>query len=222
MSGPDPDDVPPGAAARRDDKAWNGGARNDGTRNDGTRNDGAWNDDAAPAPDVVATPTGTLWEPTPAVPFPRPPAEAEPTVDEALVPSRPRYASWVSRAAGWVIDQAVMLLPLLLAVQAAASVHGAWAVALRTLGVVWAVSWFVGNRVVAQGRTGVTLGRAFLGTRLLEATTRRPCGWRRALWREVLHLLDAMWLVGFLRPLWDGRRRTFADSIVETSVLVDL
>ncbi|WP_019135535.1 RDD family protein [Cellulomonas massiliensis] len=202
MSGHDPDDVPPGAAARRDDKAWNDGA--------------------VPEPDAGPSPTGTLWEPTPTVPFPRPPAEADPTADDTPVPSRPRYAPWTSRAAGWVIDQAVMVVPLLLAIEAAASAHGGWAVGLRVLGVAWAVAWFVGNRVVAQGRSGVTLGRSFLGTRLLLATSRRPCGWRLALWREVLHLLDALWLVGFLRPLWDGRRRTFADSLVQTSVLVDL
>ena len=208
----DPDDAPPGAAARREGKAWN--------------------DEPVPAPDAVpaggaavaGTPTGTVWEPTPTVPFPRPPAEPEPSApDLSGPPPRPLHATWGRRATGWVLDQAVMLGPALLALEAAASTSGAVAAVLRAVAVVWAAGWFVGNRVVAHGRTGVTLGKSFVGVRLLRMSDgRRPCGWRTALWREVLHLLDALWLVGFLRPLWDGRRRTFADSVVDTSVLVDL
>ena len=44
-------------------------------------------------------------------------------------------------------------------------------------------------------------------------------GWR-CFGRDLLHILDLLplWL-GFLWPLWDARRQTFADKIMKTVVL---
>lgn len=37
-----------------------------------------------------------------------------------------------------------------------------------------------------------------------------------ALLRDVAHILDAILCVGFLWPLWDRKRQTFADEIMST------
>ena len=37
--------------------------------------------------------------------------------------------------------------------------------------------------------------------------------------RVVAHLVDAILLIGYLRPLWNAKRQTFADSIVGTIVI---
>jgi Mce-associated membrane protein len=47
----------------------------------------------------------------------------------------------------------------------------------------------------------------------------RPVGLVRTVLRSLAHLIDAFFLVGYLRPLWNVRRRTFADSILSTQVV---
>lgn len=162
----------------------------------------------------------TAWQPTPAVPFPRPAPPDGPAVLQGLpIPgpqpepaARPVYARWVRRAAASLLDLAVMTVPLLLALAYDDPV-------VAGLGLAWALGWFVGNRVVAHGRYGTTIGKRATGLRLVRTGTGLPVGAPGALVRELTHLLDAVWLVGFLRPLWDARRRTFADSVCETVVV---
>ncbi|QLL09939.1 RDD family protein [Mycobacterium vicinigordonae] len=74
------------------------------------------------------------------------------------------------------------------------------------------------NRLLLPAITGWSLGRALFGI----AVVRRDGGdlgpWRLLL-RELAHLLDtAAVLVGWLWPLWDSGRRTFADMLARTEV----
>jgi uncharacterized RDD family membrane protein YckC len=89
------------------------------------------------------------------------------------------------------------------------------ALALVSLVAVW-----VGNRGVLQGRTGASLAKRWLGLSLVDQHTLRPLGTGRALLRDVAHLLDT-WsaYIGYLWPLWDERRQTFADKVVGTVVV---
>ena len=74
--------------------------------------------------------------------------------------------------------------------------------------------------LLLQGWTGASPGKRALGVVVVDAATGRPVGFWRTLLRQVLHLLDAILLVGYLRPLWHPDRRTFADSILRTDVVV--
>ena len=74
------------------------------------------------------------------------------------------------------------------------------------------------NRWLLPAMTGWSLGRALFGIRV----TRRDGGevglWR-LLARDLAHLLDTLPLfIGWLWPLWDRRRRTFADLLLRTEV----
>ena len=73
--------------------------------------------------------------------------------------------------------------------------------------------------VAVQGYTGATPGKRVVGIAVVRAATGRPVGLLASALRVVAHLLDAIFLVGYLRPLWDVQRRTFADSLVGTVVL---
>ena len=47
-----------------------------------------------------------------------------------------------------------------------------------------------------------------------------PVGFGRAIGRQIAHLLDGMPLgIGYLWPLWDERRQTFADKVCSTLVV---
>jgi Mce-associated membrane protein len=76
--------------------------------------------------------------------------------------------------------------------------------------------------LVLQAITGWTPGKLVVGIRVVREGSPVPAGLWTTLRRWLLHLLDALFLVGYLRPLWHGRRQTFADSIAHTVVLQEL
>lgn len=73
--------------------------------------------------------------------------------------------------------------------------------------------------LVLQATTGWTPGKLVVGIRVVREDEHRPAGLGRTLARWVLHFLDAILLIGYLRPVWHAKRQTFADSIVRTVVV---
>lgn len=82
------------------------------------------------------------------------------------------------------------------------------------------LAFLVWNSGYRQGRSGQSLGKSVLGTRLVSAGSGEPVGVGRALGRQAAHVVDAIPLgVGFLWPLWDEHRQTFADKMCSTLVV---
>jgi Mce-associated membrane protein len=73
------------------------------------------------------------------------------------------------------------------------------------------------NRLLLPVITGWSLGRALVGITVTRRTGAAPGPWTLLL-RELAHLLDTVSILGWLWPLWDSRRRTFADMLVRTEV----
>ncbi|MDR3664188.1 MAG: RDD family protein [Mycobacterium sp.] len=147
-----------------------------------------------------------------------------------------RYAPWWRRAAATVID----LLPLLVLTAAGAAL--VWFTRDRvcdtdtsafdggaqcgdgysTLGYVslagtWLlmVGYLIWNFGYRQGRTGASLGKTVVRCRVVGQTSGAPIGFARSLLRQAVHLADLS-VVGYLWPLWDARKQTFADKAMET------
>jgi uncharacterized RDD family membrane protein YckC len=78
--------------------------------------------------------------------------------------------------------------------------------------------WFW-NRVWRQGRTGQSLGKSALGIRLIREGTGQPAGAGLTVGREFAHILDSFFYLGYLWPLWDEKKQTFADKICGTLVV---
>lgn len=77
---------------------------------------------------------------------------------------------------------------------------------------------FIGwNSCYRQGTTGQSVGRQGAGTKLVEMKTGQPIGFGRAVLRQFCHSLE--FFVGYLWPLWDANRQTFADKIAGTVVI---
>ncbi|MGH3974825.1 MAG: RDD family protein [Pseudonocardiaceae bacterium] len=77
---------------------------------------------------------------------------------------------------------------------------------------------FIGwNSCYRQGTTGQSVGRQGAGTKLVEMKTGQPIGFGRAVLRQLWHSLE--FFVGYLWPLWDANRQTFADKIAGTVVI---
>ena len=92
-------------------------------------------------------------------------------------------------------------------------------IAFMGLGVLTVLAIQLWNRVFRMGRTGQSLGKRVMGIRLVEEYTGRPMGAGMCLVREIAHTLDGFAYVGYLWPLWDPKRQTFADKILSTVVV---
>ncbi|QZT63024.1 RDD family protein [Mycolicibacterium austroafricanum] len=131
----------------------------------------------------------------------------------------PPLASWPARAGAITVDIlpgfGVIVTTALLALTAPADDWVRWMFIVAL-----AVTFFLmaANRLVLPVATGWTLGRALFGIAVRRADG-RPVGVLRVTGRELAHLLDTLAVfVGWLWPLWDRRRRTFADLLAGTEV----
>ncbi|MBV5246684.1 MULTISPECIES: RDD family protein [Mycolicibacterium] len=142
------------------------------------------------------------------------------TISEPEPTAEVRPASWGARAGALALD----ILPALgviatCVVLALTAPFDGW---VRWLFTVLAAVVFVltvVNRLVLPAVKGWTLGRALFGI-AVRRDDGGTVGIGRLTVREVAHLLDTLSLfVGWLWPLWDRRRRTFADMVAGTRVV---
>ncbi|MBO0678560.1 RDD family protein [Mycolicibacterium sp. S2-37] len=147
-------------------------------------------------------------------------AVLDPVSDEPVV-HRPteRVAEWHTRAGALAVD----VLPGL----AVLGTTAPWLLVGPQLGWLWwifaviaalTVVAMAANRWLLPSTTGWSLGRALFRIRVVRRDG-AAMGFGRLLVRDLAHLLDtAALFVGWLWPLWDGRRRTFADMLLRTEV----
>jgi uncharacterized RDD family membrane protein YckC len=95
---------------------------------------------------------------------------------------------------------------------------------LIAAGILFLVSlvWLIFNRWRRAGRTGQSWGRRLMNIRLVSDQTWQSIGAFNAFVRDLVHILDCIALLGFLWPLWDNKRQTFADIIMRTIVVIPL
>jgi Mce-associated membrane protein len=128
-------------------------------------------------------------------------------------------AGWSARAVALIVDvlPVGVVVATMVLVALTMSQHPTWRwVCLSAAGA--AILLAGANRVLLPAVTGWSLGRALSGTAVV-----RPDGGAvgpgRLLLRDLAHLLDTVAVfVGWLWPLWDGHRRTFADLLLRTEV----
>jgi uncharacterized RDD family membrane protein YckC len=151
------------------------------------------------------------------------------------------YASWGRRVLGDLVDAflgAVASIPLFVgyamlvsetvwvtdasgerqidSVDASAATIG-----VLVLGVVIALGFNVYNSIVRQGRTGHSYGKTVVGIRLVQESTGRPMGALLCFVRQLAHCVDSfVCYLGWLWPLWDGKKQTLADKIMGSVVVI--
>ncbi|WP_102144116.1 RDD family protein [Mycobacterium hubeiense] len=129
-------------------------------------------------------------------------------------------ASWGARAGAFAVDVLVGLAVLVtLALSALTAPQQGWLWWVFTAGAAATVVAMAVNRWLLPSMTGWSLGRALFGIRVVRRDG-ADAGVFRLMLRDVAHVLDTLAIfVGWLWPLWDRRRRTFADLLVRTEVL---
>lgn len=90
-------------------------------------------------------------------------------------------------------------------------------IVIAVLGYFWLFVFIVWNSCYQQGITGQSIGRRIARTKLVKIETGAPVGFGAAVLRQFSH--GAEFGIGYLWPLWDAQRQTFADKIVGTLVV---
>jgi uncharacterized RDD family membrane protein YckC len=138
------------------------------------------------------------------------------------------YAHWGLRVAAYLLDMLLFVPAYVVVVIAAplaedssvstAARDAAIAVLLACYAAV--IGFTVWNLILRQGRTGSSLGKQWVGIRVIREDNAQPLGGWLTFGRQLLHFLDSLaCYLGYLWPLWDPKRQTFADKIVSSVVV---
>ncbi|MGH4024716.1 MAG: RDD family protein [Pseudonocardiaceae bacterium] len=146
-----------------------------------------------------------------AQPPPAPPSLHVTGEVRALAGFRPRVISFLIDL---VAPLTIVALLLVLGVAVGSAVLIVVCTAIGVLGLVAFVLW---NSCYRQGVTGQSIGRRVAGTKLVKIETGAPVGFGTALVRQLCHGVE--FGIGYLWPLWDLQRQTFADKITATLVV---
>lgn len=158
----------------------------------------------------------------------------------------PSYAHWGKRVGAYLVDQALLLIayiPAFIAIgiviqgasEATTTINRTTGVpettsatpeqqglilGLMVLSGVLFLAIFIWNICLKQGRTGYSVGKGLMGIRLIKEETGQPIGAGMAFVRQLAHIVDGIPCnIGYLWPLWDAKRQTFADKILSTVVV---
>jgi uncharacterized RDD family membrane protein YckC len=164
--------------------------------------------------------------------YPPPPAAPGPALPKEA------YTSWIHRVGAYIID----FLPAAIVIgigqgiaigtgdnqcvtnggdydygvscTSSPSILGLLASGLAGILVLAYVIWNYGYR---QGTTGSSIGKSVLKFKVISEKTGQPIGFGMSIVRQIAHVVDGLLCyIGYLWPLWDAKRQTFADKIMTT------
>jgi uncharacterized RDD family membrane protein YckC len=123
------------------------------------------------------------------------------------------YSNWLQRAGGYLID----IVPVWVLIFIGVAAHNAGIYFVFLLAGLAVTAY---NRWYLAGKTGQSWGNRVLNMNLISEQTGQPIGPAKAFLRDLCHILDSLaCYIGWLFPLWDSKRQTFADKIMQTVVI---
>jgi len=134
-----------------------------------------------------------------------------------------KLASWPQRVGAYLIDSLMIVVPISIAIALVSPSRDSGGSALIA-GLLYLIGFgvWIYNRWILAGRTGQSWGKQALGIKLLRMDNGQPVGGGMAFVRDLAHFLDGLpCYIGYLWPIWDDRRQTFADKIISTVVIAD-
>jgi uncharacterized RDD family membrane protein YckC len=174
-----------------------------------------------------APPQAATGYPPPAAPGPALPKEA--------------YTPWATRVLAWLVDFIPLAIiegigvGLLLGTQETACITDTseydlgefCATGASTLGQIsialtgiLALAYWIWNLGYRQGTTGSSIGKSIMKFKIVNEKTGQPVGFGMSFLREVIYWVAAglcfgvLWLVAVLFPLWDVKRQTLVDKML--------
>lgn len=131
-------------------------------------------------------------------------------------------ASWGERAIAFLIDMAILVVAMI-AVLIVSAILGAIVDVLgMLLGLIGYLAVAAGGFYFAfqNGASGASPGKKLTGLKVVGTKTGQPIGGGLGIVRTIAHFVDQIiCYIGYLLPLWDPKKQTIADKIMDTVVL---
>ncbi|QUF07570.1 RDD family protein [Actinosynnema pretiosum subsp. pretiosum] len=132
------------------------------------------------------------------------------------------YAEWGSRVIAGLIDQGVVVVVVVVAAILMGSVGPSdIGLMMGIAGVLYlaAIGWGFYN-LYLMGTTGQSFGKKIAKIKLISEETGQVIGFGGAFVRGLCHFVDNIACgIGYLAPLWESKKQTWADKIVKTIVV---
>jgi uncharacterized RDD family membrane protein YckC len=169
-----------------------------------------------------------------------PPATAAPVLPTEA------YTPWGTRVLAWLIDAVPLLIlegigwGLLLGTRqtecitdsseynlgqfCATGASTLGQISIAVTGILALVYW-IWNLGYRQGTTGSSIGKSIMKFKIINEKTGQPVGFGMSFVRELIYWVAAglcvgiVWLVAVLFPLWDAKRQTLVDKILNHAAL---
>ena len=89
--------------------------------------------------------------------------------------------------------------------------------AVQVFGLLPAAIYFFWNFCYRQGKSGQSIGKSVLKFKVISEKTWQPIGFWLSLVRQIAHYIDQLiCYIGYLFPLWDDKRQTIGDKLMNT------
>ncbi|MCU1356562.1 MAG: hypothetical protein JWM89_1980 [Acidimicrobiales bacterium] len=133
-------------------------------------------------------------------------------------------ADWGVRVVSTLIDTALIFVGFLVVLVVGAilgAVSNALGAIVFILGYLACIggSWYFSY---LTGLTGQSPGKKLQGIKVVSEATGQPIGGGGGIIRIFAHIPDGLCFIGYLFPLWDAKKQTFADKIQSTVVISGL
>ncbi|MDT7595036.1 MAG: hypothetical protein QOJ06_582 [Pseudonocardiales bacterium] len=157
-------------------------------------------------------------EPAALTQVPQADADEQTSGDLSAVGMAEPLAGFGARVISCLIDYVAPVIVLNLVISLGV-VYGSptWPPVLGAVGYLGLLIFWIWNSGYLQGSTGQSLGRRLAHTKLVSVETGQPVGFGSAMARQICHGVE--FGIGYLWPLWDVKRQTFADKISDTVVI---
>ena len=174
-----------------------------------------------PAPGYGAPPPAYGTPPPPqGYGAPPPPAYGQMPPAQPYGGPAPQLATWGQRAGGFLIDALCVLGIYIVPFVLGAAVGGTFGGLLILIGYLAGIGFMIWN-LIQQGNTGQTIGKKQMGLRLVREADGQYVGAGLSVGRYFVHVIDSVPCIplGYLWPLWDAKKQTFADKVLGTLVI---
>jgi uncharacterized RDD family membrane protein YckC len=152
------------------------------------------------------------------------------------------YAGWGSRVAAHLVDGLIVGVPVSILYFVGAAVGWedgcsptklnnycsgvSMAPTINGAGIaIMGLAWLLGIAgaiflIHSEGKTGQTPGKKLVNIRVVRESDGQPLGFGMAFVRKLAHFLDSLACgIGYLWPIWDAKKQTFADKVMNTVVV---
>ncbi|WP_418955358.1 RDD family protein [Streptomyces tritici] len=152
--------------------------------------------------------------------YPQQPAQPYGAAYPPVIGGFPELAHWGLRVGAYMLDGLIIAGPMYALGFTELALNGSDEPGpIFAVGVVYALcmAFF---QLYREGRTGQSTGKKVMGISLLRERDGSPLGFGMAFVRKIAHIVDSLaCYLGWLWPLWDEKKQTFADKICGTVVV---